>query len=255
MGILAAPYKLLAQGLAAEGVASVRIDKRGMFGSKAAIPDANKVTMADYARDVHSWIEVIRKRTGVPCVWVLGHSEGGMVALAAAQNPDGICGLVLASAAGRPLGEVIRAQLKQNPANAPILDQAFAAIDSLEQGKTVDTSAMNPAIVPLFRPEVQAYEIDAFKYDPAKLIAAYKGPVLIVQGERDLQVPLADAEALKSADPAATLDLVPTMNHVLKSVPSDDRTANIATYGDPSLPLAPGVAATIARFVSDHAAG
>src|SRR5688572_2979729 len=49
LGVTAAPYRLLAEGLAGRGISSVRIDKRGMFGSKAAIPDANKVTIADYA--------------------------------------------------------------------------------------------------------------------------------------------------------------------------------------------------------------
>jgi len=253
MGVKAASLKLLAEGLAARGIASVRIDKRGLFGSDRAIADANKVTIGDYATDVHSWIKVIRKRTGVPCVWVLGHSEGGLVALAAAQRSAGICGLLLVAAAGRPIGEVMRAQLAANSANAPILDEANAAITALETGKAVDASKLNPALAPLFRPEVQAYEIDLFGRDPAKLIAAYRGPVLILQGERDIQVSVEeDAKKLAAADPRATLALVPAMNHVLKAVASDDRAANVATYGDPSLPLAPGVVERIADFVAGH---
>lgn len=46
--------------------------------------------------------------------------------------------------------------------------------------------------------------------------------------------------------------MLPTVNHVLKSVASDDRAANIATYGDPNLPLAEGVIGTIADFVAEH---
>ena len=255
MGVKAASLKLLAEGLAEHGIASVRVDKRGLFGSDKAIADANKVTIGDYASDVHNWIDVIRKRTGARCVWVLGHSEGGLVALAAARQPAGICGLVLVAAAGRPIGKVMRAQLHANPANAPILDEADAAISALEAGKPVDASKLNPALAPLFNPAVQTYEIDLFGYDPAKLIAAYQGPVLIVQGERDIQVSVDDdARKLAAADPRATLALVPGMNHVLKAVASDDRAANIATYGDPALPLAPGVVERIADFVRGHAA-
>src|SRR5437868_4265708 len=138
IGIKAAPYRLLAEALAERGVSTLRADKRGLFGSKAAIPDANAVTLADYAADAHEWADALRNRTGVPCVWLLGHSEGGLIALTAAQQPKGICGLILVEAPGRKLGAILREQLKTNPANAPLLPQALSAIDALEAGKRVD---------------------------------------------------------------------------------------------------------------------
>ena len=93
-GMAGGPYRQRATALAARGVATLRIDKRGMFSSRAAVADGNHVIMADYAADVRAWIDVARKRTGRACVWVAGHSEGGLVALIAAQQPDGICGIV-----------------------------------------------------------------------------------------------------------------------------------------------------------------
>lgn len=247
-GVLGSTYRLLAEGLAARGVTSVRIDKRGMFGSAAATPDANAVTIDDYVSDVQAWTRVIRERTKAPCVWLLGHSEGGLVAMAAAKNPD-VCGLLLVAAPGRPLAEILREQLKANPANAPVLDQALSAIDALQARKRVDTSGMHPALQGLFRPAVQGFLISAFSYDPAKLLAGYAKPVLILQGQRDIQVREADARALKLADPNAALLLLPDVNHLLKSVTSDDRQANIATYGNSSLPLAPGVIEGIGNFL------
>ena len=62
LGVTAAPYRLLAEALAAKGVSSVRIDKRGMFGSKAAVADPNTVTIGDYAADTHDWVEAIRDK-------------------------------------------------------------------------------------------------------------------------------------------------------------------------------------------------
>ncbi len=112
LGISAAPYRLLADGLAANGVSSVRIDKRGLFGSSEAVPDANAVTIGDYVDDTHAWIRAIRKSTEADCVWVLGHSEGGLVALAAAQQEQLICGIILVAAPGRLLGDVIKEQLR-----------------------------------------------------------------------------------------------------------------------------------------------
>jgi len=253
LGVKAATYRLLAEGLATRGVISVRIDKRGTFGSAAAAPDGNAVTIADYVADVQAWTTVIRQRTGASCVWLLGHSEGGLVAMVAAKNSKDFCGLVLVSAAGRPMGEVIRDQLKSNPANAPLLGQALPAIDALEAGRHVDTTNMPPALLRLFRPQVQRFLLSAFSYDPAQLLSGYEKPVLIVQGQRDLQVREADARILKQADPRATLVLLPNANHVLKSVNSDDRGANIATYADASLPLAPDVVAVISEFLMANA--
>lgn len=249
LGVKGGVYRQLAEALAAKKVATLRIDKRGMFGSKAAIADANAVTIGDYAADAHAWVDMVRAKTGRRCVWLLGHSEGALVALQAAQNPTGICGLVLVAGAGRPLGEVIRAQLRANPANAPLLPQGEAALDQLEAGKRVPAAAIPGPLQPLFNERVQGYLIDMFQHDPAKLIAAVKLPVLIVQGDKDIQVSVSDAELLKRAQPVATLKLLPGINHVLKSVASDDRAANVATYGDANLAISPAVPDAIAAFV------
>ena len=250
LGITAAPYRLLAEALSARGVATVRIDKRGMFGSKNAIPDANAVTIGDYAADVHAWIGAIRRQTGRSCVWVLGHSEGGLVALAAAQQPAGICGIILVSAPGRPLGEVMRSQFRANPANAPILDPALKTIDALEAGQRVDPATLPPPLARLFAAPVQGFLIDIFARKPATLAASLKVPVLVMQGDRDMQVGVDDARLLAAAAPGATLAVLPGVNHVLKAVASDDREANVVTYRDSSLPIAPDVVDAVARFVT-----
>jgi fermentation-respiration switch protein FrsA (DUF1100 family) len=88
-----------------------------------------------------------------------------------------------------------------------------------------------------------------FSYDPARLIADFAKPVLILQGERDLQVSVADAQRLKQAAPAAKLVLLPDANHVFIVVKSADIAANKAAYIKAALPLAPGVADEIANFV------
>ncbi len=252
-GIRAASQRLLAEGLADRRISSVRVDKRGLFGSRTAVADPNAVTIGDYAADVHGWVEVIRARTGAPCVWVLGHSEGGLVALAAAQAPEGICGLVLVAAPGRPLDTLILEQIGGNPATAPLVDAASAAIDAVKAGKDLDPETLPPAFRTLFARPIQPYLRDMFAQDPAALAHAYTGPILIVQGGRDIQVRAADANALHAAAVRSRLLLIPTMNHVLKTVDSDDRGANVAAYADPDLPLAPGVVDGIAGFIDEKA--
>ena len=253
LGVNASTYRLLAEGLVTRGISSVRIDKRGMFASRAAIRDANAVTISDYAADVHAWIGVIRERTGNACVWLIGHSEGGLVALAAAQRPAGICGLILLAAPGRRLGDVLRDQLRANPGNAPILPQAIAAIEAIEAGRRVDVADMDPALLPLFRPAVQGFLIDAFSRDPAKLISTVHAPVLVVQGAQDIQIGLGDAWALAKANPAAKLVVLEAANHVLKDVPTGDREANLRAYAAPDLPLSAGLVDAIADFIRPSA--
>ena len=252
LGVRAAPYRLLAEGLAGQGIGSVRIDKRGMFGSQGAVPDANAVTVDDYVRDTSAWVDAIRARTGARCVWLLGHSEGGLVALAAAAKVDHLCGLILVATAGRPLGAVLREQLHANPANAPLLGAADQAIDELSAGRRVDAANLPPALAPLFNPAVQGFLISTFALDPAVLAGRIAKPILILQGQRDLQVSVADAERLKQAAPNSTLVTLPNTNHVLKQVGSDERNANLATYAATDLPLATGVVDGIARFVKSR---
>lgn len=252
LGVRAAPYRLLAEGLAEQGVGSVRIDKRGMFASQDAAADANAVTIADYARDTGAWVDAIRKRTGVKCVWLLGHSEGGLVALAAALEVDHICGLILVATPGRSLGDVLKEQLRANPANASLLETADQVIDELSAGRRVDAAKLPPALMPLFNPGVQGFLISAFALDPAELAGRNKKPMLILQGQRDLQVPVVDAERLRQAAPQATLVTLPNTNHVLKQVVSDERGANLATYAAADLPLSAGVVDAVIRFVQSH---
>lgn len=249
LGVAAAPYRMLAEGLGARGISSVRIDKRGMFGSKSAIADPNKVTIAGYAADAHAWAGQIRETTGVSCVWLLGHSEGGLIALAAAQRPTGICGVITVSGPGRRLGDVIRQQLNANPANAPILEVALDTLGKVESGQAVDGATLPAALQPLFYNDVQPFLRDLLSHEPARLAASLSVPLLIVQGDRDIQVTNDDAKRLAAAQPKAKLAILTGVNHVLKIPSGDDIAANLATYADPSLPVAPEVVEIVASFV------
>lgn len=251
LGVKAQPYRLLAAALADEGIASIRIDKRGMFASKAAIADANEVTIDDYAGDTLAWAAKMRFETGANCAWLLGHSEGGLVVLdAAKRDPAGLCGVILVSSFGRRPGKVIKEQLAANGA-APLMDEIERHIATLERGERIEDN-IHPGLAPLFGPQLQTFMASFLSRDPAVDIAAIDLPVLIVQGSADLQVRDADANALAVARPDATLVSIEGMNHVLKSVPHGDRAANLASYADPDLPLADGVAEAIAGFVAGH---
>lgn len=245
-GIRASTYRLLAEGLAERGVATIRIDKRGIGSSAAAGPAEADLRFTTYADDARAWAAEAAAKTGQPCAWLIGHSEGALVALAAVANGDDkVCGLVLLSGAGRPAGVVLREQLAAGLPE-PLKARAYEVLAELEAGRTV---ADPPAeLAALFRPSVQPYLISWLALDPARLAAAYDGPVFIGQGSTDIQVSVADAEAIKAAQPRAELVVWDCANHVLKTAPAD-RAANVATYMDSALPLASGVVEAVADFV------
>jgi pimeloyl-ACP methyl ester carboxylesterase len=245
LGVSASTYRLLAEGLAAHGIATVRTDKRGIAASASAMTSEAELRFTDYADDARAWAAETARLTGRPCAWLIGHSEGALVALVAASRDDeAICGVVLLSGAGRPVGAVLREQLAGAP--EPFLSQALAILAELEAGRPV--AEVPPQLTALFRPSVQPYMISWLPLDPAELVAAYEGPVMIGQGDTDLQVGLTDARAMAAARPDAQLVVWEGVNHLLKIAPVD-RAANAATYRDPALPLAPAVVEDVAGFI------
>jgi pimeloyl-ACP methyl ester carboxylesterase len=236
-------YKLLAHGLADRGITTLRIDKRGIGESAPAMSAEKDLRITTYADDARAWIADLKAVTGARCVWLAGHSEGALIAELAAQHNSDVCGVVMISGAGRTAADVLREQLATVP--EPPKAALFKALAELEAGRTTDCPT---GLESLCRPSVQPYMISWLPLDPATLLKTVPGRVLILQGTTDLQVKIVDAERLAAARPDAKLIKLEGVNHVLRVAPLD-RAANLATYGDPALPLAPGVVDAIADFM------
>lgn len=238
--------KMLGRALAAKGIAALRIDKRGVAASRAALTKESDIRVDQYAADLAAWVAVLRKDRRFTTVAVLGHSEGALIGLIAAANakPDAFVSLC---GPGRPLQDVLREQLK-----ARLPKELYAASDTiitqLEAGRMVKD--VPDTLKLLFRPSVQPYLISEFKYDPVKLIASVRAPLLVVGGTTDIQVPAADARRLAAARPGARVIVLKDMNHVLKVAPKTDLADQLPSYTDPALPLHPKIVEEIARFLT-----
>ena len=240
--VQAGTYKLLAAALARGGIASVRYDKRGVGASLAAAPLEKDLRFDAYVDDAAAWLKLLQNDKRFSSVTVAGHSEGALIGTVAAQRTP-VHALVTLEGAGRPAATVLREQLE--PKLPPALyKQADAIISQLQAGHTV---ADPPAeLMSLFRPSVQPYLISWFKYDPAAEIAKVRAPITIVFGTADIQVTMADADALKAAAPAAKLVVVDGMNHMLKYFPDHSTLqAALKGYEDPSLPVDPKAVAAV----------
>lgn len=245
IGVTGGVYRQLAEGLAERGVATVRYDKRGIAASTAAATDEANLTFDTMIDDAKAWARLTAKRTGQPCVWLIGHSEGALIGQAAAADNPLVCGLVLLSPVGERAGVAVRRQLEAALPEAMKAD-AFAILDELEAGRTVAQTP--PALAALFRPSVQPYLISYFVVDPEALIADYDRPILLGHGSTDIQAPPSNTERLAKAQPRAEVVIFDGLNHVLRPAPMD-RAGNAATYGDASIPLGAEVAPAVADFI------
>jgi pimeloyl-ACP methyl ester carboxylesterase len=239
--------KMLAEALAAQGIASVRYDKRAVAVATGAVKGAREADMRfeDLVGDAAAWITLLRNDARFAGVTVVGHSEGSLVGMLAARQARADAFVSLAGIA-RSLADVLRDQLKAQPLSVEQAAASEAILRDLESGKT--TATVPPALFALFRPSVQPYLVSVFAYKPTVEMAALRVPTLVVQGTTDIQVAVPEAEALKAARPDATLKVIEGMNHVLKTAPGD-RAANIATYSNPDLPLADGLATAVTSFI------
>ena len=176
--------KILAHELAERGIATLRIDKRGVGDSIGAAPEEEELRAETYVDDAVRWLEFLEGEARIRRVVAIGHSEGALLATIAAKRHE-VSGLVLLAASGRPAPTLIREQLAGQDLPPGIAARSEEILQSLERGKTV--ADVPPQLDTLYRPSVQPYLISWFKYDPAAELAKTNVPALVIQGTRDLQ--------------------------------------------------------------------
>ncbi|NHZ92363.1 alpha/beta fold hydrolase [Massilia sp. CCM 8733] len=237
--------RLLAQGLADAGVASVRFDKRGVAASVAAVAKEADLRFDTYIDDATAWLAMLKADKRFSHVSVVGHSEGALIGMLAAKAGDAKAYVSIAGVA-RGASTVLREQLA-TALPAPLDKESERILAELEAGR--EAVKVPPELATLYRPSVQPYLISWFRYVPATAIKDLKMPVLLVQGSTDLQVAVSEAGLLHKAKPDAQLVVVKGMNHVLKEAPPD-KASQTPMYIDPKFPLAPTLVPAVAGFLN-----
>lgn len=237
--------KMLASELSNKGIASLRYDKRGVGKSANAGLAESDLRFEHYIEDAEGWIDFLERDGRFGDIVIIGHSQGSLIGMIASQYQN-VEKFISIAGVGQTGDQTIREQLSAQP--PIVLEQASPILDQLVQGETVED--VPPMLNALFRPSVQPYIISWFKYDPQEEIAKLKIPVLIIQGDTDIQVSTQDAERLANANPNAKLSIIEGMNHVLKDT-EPDRQKNILTYNQPELPIKPELIEIISDFIND----
>jgi pimeloyl-ACP methyl ester carboxylesterase len=203
-------YHTIMDRLATRGIVGLRYDKRGAGstepGSERLDPSFEAVIRDACA--AMEWLGRHDAHRALP-LFIVGHSQGGLVALALAAKERRVSGVVLLATAGRPLDEILAdqtlGQARELGLSAESVNEHLASLRELFKAvRSVDE--WTPDNVP---PRVyasrfmQRFYREQLAYDPAALASRLHCPVLVVQGDRDVQVFEKDAQILYEAASAA----------------------------------------------------
>lgn len=241
MGLNTDAYKKIARQLAANNIASLRYDKRGIGESSNPNFAEADVRFDDFVSDAAGWLKLLHEKKMFSQLIVAGHSEGSLIGMLVAKDADkyiSIAGIAQSAA------DILKKQLNQAPEQ--VKEALFSKIDSLKNGHTVTDI---PGTFNLLRVSVQPYLISWFKYVPTEVIADLKKPTLILQGTKDIQVGTEEATRLAGAKKEAVLLILENMNHTLVKIESDTTNPQLP-YADPSLPLHPGLIPAMVKFIT-----
>ena len=237
-------FKDLAEGLASRGIVVLRYEKRTLQYRARIAAIKNYTVQDETVDDAVNALATVRAQPEVNGgrVFVLGHALGGYVAPRIAEQDGKLAGIVLMAANARPLEDVLVDQVTYMGITGKQLENAKAIQASVKKLGPGDEDSPSLGGVPA------SYWLDLKGYDPAAAAKKLGIPMLILQGERDYQVTMADFALWKAAagsSKGVAMKSYPALNHLFvagegKSLPAE--------YSRPGH-VAPAVIEEIAKFV------
>ena len=230
------PFLDIARGLAAQGIAVLRYEKR----SKARPQDLASGPFGvddETTNDAVLAVDALRKIEGIDGkrVFVLGHSQGGMMAPRIAAVSGHVAGLVLLAAPARPLLDIVIEQnrrlavLDDGKTSDAERDAVAALVEQVRLTRDPATDAASKTV--LGQPVGYWRSIDAV--DAVAEAKSVGLPMLVLQGARDIQVVDADWGRWRGAfhaDKRVAFKLYDKLNHLGIAGEGD---GNLAEYNNP----------------------
>lgn len=234
--------KKLAEALAKKGIATFRYDKRTLKAQQLNI-DEKDMRFDDFIDDAKAVIKRFSELPNYSSLYIIGHSQGSLVGMIAAQEKAD--GFISIAGAGQTIDSLIVEQIgRQMPG---LEESARTAFNELRaNGKVKD---YNQGLASLFKKSIQPFMFSWMKYDPQQEIKKLEMPVLIINGDNDLQVNTNEAEKLKAAKPDAELVIIENMNHIYRIIDKNDDIANQKSYNEPQRPISNEMVEQISNFI------
>lgn len=235
--------KKLAYRLADNNISSFRYDKRIVKQLKAGILN-NDTSFNDFVADAKSIIAYFKDQNSYQNIYVLGHSQGSLVGMLSAS--EDINGFISVNGPAKNIGDTL---IQQVGKSAPELQSATEkVVEELKKGKT--TTTYPPELANAFNLETQPFLISWMAYDPSEEIKSITIPILIIQGAKDLQVPVEESQNLKSNCNTCSIHIIENMNHMLFEITGNDEMENYKSYSDPNFSISSELIELISDFIN-----
>lgn len=241
-GAVSANYiQQLAEALNQNNIAFYSYDKR--TATKENMPYLMQgVSFYNFVEDVQVAINHFTDDVRFSSIHLIGHSQGSLVAMLALS--DKIDSYISIAGPASAIDEMMIAQLRKQNGDE-IANLAASHFEELKADGKIET--VNPMLFQLFNPQNQPFFLSWMQYHPTEEMKKVSQPTLIINGTKDIQVPVEEAEALHKANPTSTLVVIESMNHVLKAIEKDED--NFKSYTTPDFPLAEELVTVISDFV------
>lgn len=229
------------EALNKKGFAFYSFDKRIANQKNLPILIKNGVNITDFADDISKTIAHFRKDNRFTKIILLGHSQGSLISFLVGNQADIIISL---AGAGETIDKTISRQLNNQGKELGTLAKGYFE----ELQKTDSIQNVHPFLLSLFAKPNWSFLKSWVALNPTEIIKKVNKPILIINGDKDLQVPVKDAENLYQAKPSATLKIIKSMNHVLKHI--DDNSRNLQSYMNADYPISESLIDEIIKFIN-----
>jgi len=238
-------FRDIAWGLAEKGIAVLRYDKRTfVYGAKCA--EQKNFTLNDETVDDAVLAVKLASQTqeiNSAKVFVIGHSLGGYALGRIAEYSPGAAGFVSLAGSARPLEDLIQEQLSSKGLSENDMKRVNESVAKVKsKDLKADTSELTFGVP-------ASYWLDLRGYDPVASLARSKRPVLVLQGEADIQVTMTDFDLWKKGFPKAEHKSFPKLNHLFMPVEGKSTGVEYYTAGQS---VDANVIQTIAAWISAH---
>ncbi|QVY65551.1 alpha/beta hydrolase [Polaribacter sp. Q13] len=221
-----------------ENIAFFSYDKRTANKNNRALLKDTKIT--DFTVDVEKVISHFKNDNRFSEIILVGHSQGSLIAMMAAKNVDKYISI---AGAGEQIDETIIKQISKNNPNLGIA--ARKQFDTLRVKGKIKT--VHPFLMSIFGERNQPFLYDWMQLNPKTEIKKLHIPILIINGDKDIQVQIEDAKALHNANPTSELVIIKNMNHVLKDIQKEED--NIKSYYSSEFQISEQLIKTIVLFI------